>query len=537
MNRKIVLSALLLVLIGVLMQNLGKLPLIEDEALRALVAMEMDYQNDLITPTTGGEYYFNKPPLYNWVLLVFFKLFGYSNFVLRLPMVLSLLGFAATIFFYLKRHFSVPVAAFTTLFFITNGRMLFYESLHGLIDITFSWVVFLQIIVIYEYYRKGKVREMYLFSYGLAAIGFLLKGLPVVPFQGITLLLVLIMNKSFKTFFNRWHFAGVGLFLILTGSYFYAYYLKNPDQLMPFLENLVFQSSSRTLFSNSLWQGLGHIVAYPFELIFHFLPWSLLLLLLFNKQLRKAIRHDQRQWFFLLAVFFNLIIYWISPIVYPRYVIMLLPLAFAPLTEQLLKDNIAFVKKFRSWFEWGIAAVVILAIPATMVFNFLKAYQDVPFLLPKTLAIIGILTYLMFRFFKQPQLRMAIIVLVLIIGRMAYNTIVVEHLRDSENSIVVPESKRIAEITKAEPFFLYFDEKLQKEGYHGRLKHKYNAQFYLQLYYGDIIPVSTELKPDVFYLVSEKPLDKLDVEVYTSYRYHERYKKRYLVKRKKQFVF
>ena len=39
-----------------------------DEAIRSLVALEMKLSGNLITPTLHGEYYYNKPPLYNWIL-------------------------------------------------------------------------------------------------------------------------------------------------------------------------------------------------------------------------------------------------------------------------------------------------------------------------------------------------------------------------------------------------------------------------------------------------------------------------------------
>jgi len=83
---------ILVLLLPALFINLGMLPLIADEATRGLVAFEMGQSGNLIIPTINGEYYFNKPPLYNWILLGFFDLFDqYSEFILRLPSVISLL--------------------------------------------------------------------------------------------------------------------------------------------------------------------------------------------------------------------------------------------------------------------------------------------------------------------------------------------------------------------------------------------------------------------------------------------------------------
>ncbi|MFO8054392.1 MAG: glycosyltransferase family 39 protein [Bacteroidales bacterium] len=112
-----ILPLILLFFGAVLLQNLNKLPLLEDEALNGLIALEMSYSGDLIKATTAGEHYFNHPPLYHWILLFFFNLFGSVNtIILRLPVVLSLLGFILALFFYLKRHFGGQTALLTALF-------------------------------------------------------------------------------------------------------------------------------------------------------------------------------------------------------------------------------------------------------------------------------------------------------------------------------------------------------------------------------------------------------------------------------------
>ena len=64
----------LLLLIPALFINLGMLAFIDDEGIRSLVALEMDLSGNLITPTLHGDYYYKKPPLYNWILLSWYQL-------------------------------------------------------------------------------------------------------------------------------------------------------------------------------------------------------------------------------------------------------------------------------------------------------------------------------------------------------------------------------------------------------------------------------------------------------------------------------
>ena len=187
----------LVMLIPALLINLGLMPFIDDEAIRALVALEMDLSGNYIVPTMNGEYYYNKPPLFNWLLLLYFKLFSeYSEFASRFATVISLLGYGATVFYFFKKHFDTKVAFINALLLITCGRILFFDSMLGLIDITFSWVTFVAFMWVYHFYEKEKWYALFVGTYVLTAAGFLMKGLPSVVFQGFTLLTFLIYKKD-----------------------------------------------------------------------------------------------------------------------------------------------------------------------------------------------------------------------------------------------------------------------------------------------------------------------------------------------------
>ena len=85
-------ACLVLFLISYL-SHLGVLPLDirTDEARRALVSLEMMLSGDYITPTLNGELYLNKPPLYNWIMVVAMKLGGnYDPFWYRLPVIVAI---------------------------------------------------------------------------------------------------------------------------------------------------------------------------------------------------------------------------------------------------------------------------------------------------------------------------------------------------------------------------------------------------------------------------------------------------------------
>ncbi|NJK86185.1 MAG: hypothetical protein HC906_09635, partial [Bacteroidales bacterium] len=89
------------------------MPLIEDEAIRALVGLEMLIKHDFFCPSIGGEAYLKKPPLFNWIIAGFFSITNnYSEFVIRLPMLFSLLSFGVVIFLFLRKKNECRICLF-----------------------------------------------------------------------------------------------------------------------------------------------------------------------------------------------------------------------------------------------------------------------------------------------------------------------------------------------------------------------------------------------------------------------------------------
>lgn len=309
--------------------NLGLIPLKGDEAIRAVVALEMMLSDNYITPTLAGEIYLNKPPLYNWVLIGFFKLFGSSSeFVVRFPTTIFLALYCITIFYWVSKELGKQMGLLVSLAFLTCGRILFWDSFLGLIDIAFSWITFLNFMLIWHYYNKSRFISLFIVSYLLTAVAFLLKGIPSIAFQGITLLVIFIQGRNFKTLFTWKHLVGIMMFFGLTGIYYLIYYFKNPDYLDNALLRLVIESTDKSAIGNGIQKTLLHMVAFPLELLQHFLPWIILVVFLFHKKIfRKILKQDFIRFCFVVLIA-NIAVYWLSPTTYPRYLLMLMPLAF-----------------------------------------------------------------------------------------------------------------------------------------------------------------------------------------------------------------
>ncbi|MGB3800522.1 MAG: hypothetical protein WA952_11975, partial [Lewinella sp.] len=94
---------------------------------------------------------------------------------------------------------------------------------------------------------------------------------------------------------------------------------------------LFVESSKRTAVAQGLWETVGHVFAFPVEMTYHFLPWTLLLVYLLRPGSWALLKTNDFAAFSLVAFLVNIPVYWLSPNVYPRYLLMLFPLLFGSL--------------------------------------------------------------------------------------------------------------------------------------------------------------------------------------------------------------
>ena len=74
-----------------LFYKLGVSPLHTEEPRRAIVALEMLFNNNYVVTSIFNETFYDHPPLWNIILAGSIKLFGGNAFALRLPAAVSLI--------------------------------------------------------------------------------------------------------------------------------------------------------------------------------------------------------------------------------------------------------------------------------------------------------------------------------------------------------------------------------------------------------------------------------------------------------------
>lgn len=476
-KQSILLASAIVLLLPALLINLGLIAFYDDEAIRALVALEMQISGNYITPTMFGEFYYNKPPLYNWILLAVFELTGKnSELVCRLITVFFLLVYSASVYYFFQKNSQpdrpfpkeeeendqttrLPTAGLpdwrllSALALPTCGRILFWDSMLGLIDICFSWIMFLLFMVIYQKGGKEDDGALFGWAYFLAAIGYLLKGLPAVVFLGLALLTYFIWQKKIKRLFSWFHVLGGIIFLTIVGGYYFLYAQQNG--LAQILKTVFDESAKRTFIEHGLGKTILHLFSFPFEMWYHFLPWTLLVICFFKKNIFQKIKENKFITWNLLVLLTTILPYWSAVEVYPRYLFMHLPLAFSAFFYFYLKN-----KEEKGWqanlVEMVFFAAACLSVIAALLPIGWEGAQDVDYLLAKSIGLSALLGFLAYLFWSWKNQRMLVFVLVLLTARIGYNLFILPSRLKIECSTEVRDtSHKAVELAGGKPIYIF----------------------------------------------------------------------------------
>ena len=412
--------------------NLGMAAFIGDEAIRALVALEMDLSGNYIATTMCGEPYLNKPPLFNWMILAATKLMGgYSELPSRLITVFFLAVFGWTVFRFVRQHFTKESAFFAAMMTVTSGRFLFYDSMLGLIDTTFTWLMYLLFMSIWYFGKREQWLKLFLGSYFLMGVGFLLKGFRAIVFEGLSLLAGLYFFGKLKLLFSWKHVAGIAIAASIIGSWLAAYAQYQPLNVL--IPNLLHESVKRTVVNYTIFSTLYHTVEFPFYSLYHFLPFSLLLIFLIDNRLWQKIKSNDFVYFNFLILAFNLPVYWTSSQVMPRYLLMFIPL-FNVIGLYLLEQN----RIERTWrykgFYWILGGLLAFSPLITVAMPFIPQLDLLPGLWLISIILTLVFAALVTLYFADRERFLWWFITALLIVRIGFDLVILP-VRHHENDI------------------------------------------------------------------------------------------------------
>jgi len=396
--------------------NLGHLNLMGEEPRRAIISIEMLQSGEFVVPHALGWEYYNKPPLFNWILAGFMYLIGSeSEFVARLPSLLFLLIWGFCHYKVCRKWFSKKLSILSTFFLLTSADIFFYGLSNGAeIDIFYSLIVYLQAISMFWFYEQKKWGLLFILSWFFCGIGFLTKGLPSLVFQLLTLGALAVHARSIGIFYKKQLLAGIVLFVLITGSFFYIYSKNNDPSVL--LLNIINESLKKSAVGEESVGKLSKVFFYPLLFFKLLAPWSLILLVLLKKQKFNLFENPLVK-FSLLFIVLNIGVYWITGVAKLRYIYMFVPFAMNVIVviyEQFEKANPGILNKYLRY----TAFIFLFVLGVVLV---------LPFFFKLNLWLIGssatMLFFFLLTFFKKNEIRIWLLVSGLVITRLVYSAI------------------------------------------------------------------------------------------------------------------
>jgi len=441
----------LLIALAIYTINLGVMPLLADEPTRAVVSLEMVLSGNYIVPSIASEAYLNKPPLFNWIVAFFMHAAGnFSEGDLR---IISLSGFfAITILHYViaSKYVSKQNALWSSLAFLTCGRIIFYDSMMGYIDPIFSFIVLLNFYWILIQSNQSSNAKTFLISYLLCFIAFFLKGLPACTFQLFTLVAAFGYRNKFKSLFSLAHLCGISLFVLCLSVYYYEYGAY--ASIQPLLNAVVEQSTQRTPLSTKIGETCLHIIQFPFQFLIDFMPFSLLLFFCFRKNILSILKENDFVFTALIIFSANIWLYWLSAETRARYLFMFLPLFFTIVFYAYEKFKSEFLEKgirITTYLMLFVLIIILAVTPFLRRFNFI---EDITFISCASIIVCAAISYILF---KRKISALTGVVFMLLLLRLDFNLLILPlRKKESPESIYKLTGKNIALQTKGKKLYL-----------------------------------------------------------------------------------
>src|ERR1700726_210287 len=131
------LAVVLLIWAAIYLPALGSLSIKGEEGRRILPGISMLETGNYLVPQVGGETYFRKPPLINWLVAASFRIFGRQNeWTARMPSALCVLLVAISFVTIARRSLGPRGSTIAALIWLINagiiekGRLIEIEALY-----------------------------------------------------------------------------------------------------------------------------------------------------------------------------------------------------------------------------------------------------------------------------------------------------------------------------------------------------------------------------------------------------------------------
>lgn len=309
----------LCICIVILFSNLGGIALLDpDEPVYAETAKEMIQFQDYLSPRIYGEFWYDKPPMYYWLVALSFKALGVSEFAARLPATLSALFCVILVSGYAAKKMNYRAGLFSGLVLVTTFEF-FYLAKGAVTDSTLNLLLTACLLAMFE--------KRYLLGGLLAGLAVLTKGPVGLAFPAIIFAIYLIATRNLSELKRKEIWLGLIVCCCVAIPWYAAMYKVHG---MPFIDTFLGFHNITRFTSPEHPETAGWYFFIP-VLILGFFPWSIFMFQAVKDVIKKHFHGkntEHESVFFLIWAMFILLFFTVSKTKLVSYILpMFSPLA------------------------------------------------------------------------------------------------------------------------------------------------------------------------------------------------------------------
>ena len=193
---------------------LGSLAIKGEEGRRILPGITMLQTGNYLVPQVGGETYFRKPPLINWLVVASFQIFGRQNeWTARMPSVISVLLVAIAFATVARASLGPRGSTIAALIWLINAGII---EKGRLVEIEGLYVSLCALAIIFWlsfWEQKKSAWLIWTVPFVFLGLGWLAKGpVHLLFFYGVVIAVVW-KERSWRALFHPAHFVGIAVML------------------------------------------------------------------------------------------------------------------------------------------------------------------------------------------------------------------------------------------------------------------------------------------------------------------------------------
>lgn len=294
----------LLILVGMVIFTtffaIGGTPLLDpDEPVYAETAREMLQTGDFLSPRIFGDYWYDKPPMYYWLVALAFSIFGDGEFASRFPAALMGSGTAIMVYFAATKMFNER-AGFWGAMVLTSCIQFFYLSKAAVTDTTLLFFMTGALLCF--------ANKRYWLMYVCMALATVTKGPIGIVFPGAIIFLYLLFMGQLREILRMHVLRGLLVYLLIASPWYYLMYtVHGMDFINTFLgfHNLTRFTTPEHASRVTFWYYFPVIILGLF-------PWTGLLIQSVKASISDSRIDDMRQllflhvWWVFVFIFFTI---------------------------------------------------------------------------------------------------------------------------------------------------------------------------------------------------------------------------------------